>query len=302
MSEGCFPPPNPFFRAASQSVATVLTVHNAGYQGRFGIEKFRQTGLPPELLDTYSGLGEGDEINFLKGGALFSDVITAVSPRYSEEIKDFPAGNGLEDVFRRREDDLFGILNGIDVDEWNPASDPFLAQRYDVSDMTGKSACKRRLQSRLGFALRDDVPLIASIMRLSEQKGIHLVEPAIGALEHVDAQFVLVGAGHPTAEEKARRLADRFAGRFAAVVGDHLSYDPALVHQVEAAADIFAMPSLYEPCGLNQMFSLRYGAVPVVRATGGLLDTVKEYDPATGEGNGFSFFDPTPAAFADALG
>ncbi len=289
------------FLAGKPPVATVFTVHNAGYQGRFGLEKFWETGLPPELADPYLGLRHGDGINFLKGGVLFSDAITTVSPRYSEEIKSAPAGNGLEDVFRRRAQDVFGILNGIDMNEWNPATDPYLVQRYDARDLSGKAACKRHLQSQLGFAVRDDVPLIAAVMRLSEQKGIHLIQAAIDALEHVDVQFVLVGAGHPVAEEEARRLSHRFAGKFSAIVGDDISYEPAVVHQVEAGADIFLMPSLYEPCGLNQMFSLRYGTVPVVRATGGLDDTVAEYDPGAGTGNGFKFFDPTPDAFAGAV-
>ncbi|MBI4830268.1 MAG: glycogen synthase [Candidatus Lindowbacteria bacterium] len=290
-----------YFSASRARVATVLTVHNAGYQGRFGREQFWQTGLPSHLLDHSMGLEHGYGINFLKGGVLYSDAITTVSPRYGEEIKSSPGGSGLENVFSLRADSLFGILNGIDMDEWNPATDLYLAQRYNAFDLSGKLSCKRHAQFHLGLPVRDDVPLIASIMRLSDQKGIHLVDAVTGALEHTEAQFVLVGAGHPAAEDRARSLAHRFPTKFSAVVGSPLAYDPSVVHQVEAAADIFALPSIYEPCGLNQMYSMRYGAVPVVRATGGLDDTVREYDSLTGEGNGFKFYDPTTAAFGEAL-
>lgn len=297
-----------FLRANNSSYAngnrvlTAFTVHNAGYQGRFGLEKFSQTGLPPRLLDPHRGLKHGEEMNLLKGGVLYSDVITTVSPRYSEEITSSPGGNGLEEVFRRRAKDLFGILNGIDVSEWNPATDRYLAQRYDVNDLSGKGACKRHLQSQLGLPVRDDVPLLAAIMRLTEQKGMYLIHDIIDSLYYADVQFVLVGAGVPMAEQRARDLSNQYPDKFRAIVGEHISYDPATVHRVEAGADIFVMPSLYEPCGLSHMFGLRYGAVPVVRATGGLEDTVQEYQPETGQGNGFNFFDPTADALGRALG
>ncbi|GAB4332022.1 MAG: glycogen synthase GlgA [Candidatus Abyssubacteria bacterium] len=287
------------FTGFGKPVATVFTVHNAGYQGRFGLDKLWQTGLPPEMT---ASLEHAGEMNFLKAGVLHSDVITTVSRRYSEEIKRLPAGNGLEGVFQYRSADLFGILNGIDTREWNPAADPYLFRRYTISDLSGKRECKLHLQRQLGFQAREDVPLLAAVMRLTEQKGVHLMEPVVHALDHIDAQFVLVGSGHPTAERRACELAGLYGGKMAAIVGDHISYDPSVVHQVEAGADIFVMPSLYEPCGLNQMFSLRYGTVPVVRATGGLEDTVVEYDPSTGEGNGFKFHEPTSEALARALG
>jgi starch synthase len=287
------------FNGADPPTATVFTVHNAGYQGRFGLDKLWQTGLPPEAAGSLEHHGE---MNFLKAGVLHSDAITTVSPRYSEEIKSFPAGNGLEGVFQHRAADLFGILNGIDVHEWNPATDPCLVQRYSLSDLSGKRACKAHVQRQLGFQVREDVPLLAAIMRLTEQKGMHLIDPIVHALEHIEAQFVLVGSGHPSAERRARELESRYRGKLAAIVGDHISYNTSVVHQVEAGADIFVMPSLYEPCGHNQMFSMRYGTVPVVRATGGLDDTVIEYNPATGEGVGFKFFEPTPEALAHALG
>ncbi len=293
---------NKSFNTNGMRVATAFTVHNAGYQGRFGLEKFSQTGLPPQLLDPHQGLKHGEEMNLLKGGVLYSDIITTVSPRYSEEIKSSPGGNGLEEVFKRRSKDLFGILNGIDVSEWNPATDPYLVQRYDLNDLSGKRACKRHLQSQFGLPVRDDVPLLAAIMRLSEQKGMHLIDGIIDSLDYADVQFVLVGAGAPMAEERARQLSNRYPDKFHAIVGDHISYDPSVVHQVEAGADIFIMPSLYEPCGLSHMFAMRYGAVPVVRATGGLEDTVQEYQTETGEGNGFKFFDPNPDALAGTIG
>lgn len=291
-----------YFFPDRHPVVTTFTVHNAGYQGRFPLEKFSQTGLSQELFAFHDGLRHGDGINLLKGGVLYSDIITTVSPRYCEEIKSSPGGDGLEDVFSRRSDSMYGILNGIDLAEWNPATDPFLPRTYDATDLNGKRECKRHLQARLGLPVRDEVPLLAAIMRLTEQKGTHLIEAVSGALDFSDVQFVLVGAGDPSKEENFRRISRAHAGKFAAVIGEAQSYDQTLVHQVEAGADIFLMPSLYEPCGLNQMFSLRYGTVPVVRAVGGLDDTVSEYDERTGEGNGFKFFDPIPETFADAAG
>jgi starch synthase len=290
-----------FFFAGKPPVVTAFTVHNAGYQGRFSLENFRQTGLPQKLFSFHNGIRHGDGINLLKGGLLYSDVITTVSPRYCEELKGWPGGNGLEEVFRRRSDNMFGILNGIDVAEWNPAADPFIAQPYDVDNVDGKRECKRQLQARLGLPVRDDVPLLASIMRLTEQKGTHLIEAISGYLAASDIQFVILGAGNPSKEENFRQFSRENPGKFAAVVGDARCYDPALVHQVEAGADILLMPSLYEPCGLSQMFSLRYGTVPVVRSVGGLDDTVTEYNPDTEEGNGFKFFDPDPRTFTDAV-
>jgi starch synthase len=290
-----------FFFAGKPPVATIFTVHNAGYQGRFSLDKFSQTSLPSNLLNFNTGIRHGDGINLLKGGILFSDMITTVSPRYCEELQSRPGGNGLEEVFKRRSDRMVGILNGIDVTEWNPAADPFLAQPYDANDPSGKRLCKRDLQARLGLPVRDDVPLLAAIMRFTEQKGTHLVEAISGYLGVADVQCLVIGSGDAAKEETFRRLSREYAGKFCAIVGDFESYDQALVHRVEAGADIFLMPSLYEPCGLSQMFSLRYGAVPVVRRVGGLADTVSEYNPQTGEGNGFTFFDPVPEAFIDAV-
>ncbi|RJP25458.1 MAG: glycogen synthase [Candidatus Abyssobacteria bacterium SURF_5] len=290
-----------FFFAGKRPVASAFTVHNAGYQGKFPPEKFKQTGLPSRLFNSQAGLRHGDGINLLKGGLLFSDVITTVSPRYCEELKSWPGGNGLEDVFRRRSDSMVGILNGIDLNEWNPASDPFLVRNYDVNNPEGKRECKRALQKRLALPDRDDIPLLAAVMRLTEQKGTHLVEAISGYLGAADVQFVILGSGNPAQEETFRRLSRDYAHKCCAVIGDTYCFDQALVHQVEAGADIFLMPSLYEPCGLSQMFSLRYGTVPVVRMIGGLDDTVKEYDPATGSGNGFTFFDPVPEQFLHAV-
>lgn len=290
-----------FFFGGQPHVATVFTVHNAGYQGRFPLEKFSQTCLSPNMLSFNSGLRHEDGINLLKGGLLYSDTITTVSPCYSEELKSWPGGNGLEEVFRRRSDRMFGILNGIDVAEWDPANDPFLARSYDTDHPEGKQECKRDLQLRLGLPVRDDVPVIASVMRLTEQKGAHLIEAISGYLGSNDIQFIILGSGDPDKEENMRRIAGYYPGNFRAIVGDAQSFDPVLVHRVNAGADIFLMPSLYEPCGLCQMFSLRYGAVPVVRKVGGLNDTVQEYHPRTREGNGFTFFDPIPETFQDAV-
>jgi starch synthase len=232
-------------------------------------------------------------VNLLKAALIFSDILTTVSERYSREIQTAEFGCGLEGILRTRSQDVFGILNGIDPEEWNPATDPDLAAHYSSSDMAGKAACKEDLQRTVGLKVEPEAPLFGCISRLAEQKGMDLLAGALDAILDSGGQLVLLGTGDPPLEEQFEAAAAAHPGRVAAVIG----FDDPLSHKIEAGADLFLMPSRYEPCGLNQMYSLRYGTIPIVRATGGLDDTVTSFDRKTGEGIGLKF----EAATADAL-
>jgi starch synthase len=275
--------------------ASVFTIHNLGYQGQFWHYDLHLTGLgwehfTPERLEFWG------KINFLKGGLVYADWLTTVSPTYAREVQTPEHGHGLDGVLRARADRLVGILNGIDVVEWNPATDPHIPEPYDASSLAGKRAAKTALQRALGLAERADVPLFGVVTRLADQKGIDLLVPIIPALMERKAQFALLGSGDPAYEDAFRNLAKRFPSR----VGVRIAYDTPLAHLIEAGADFFLMPSRYEPCGLNQMMSLRYGTIPVVRATGGLADTIIEA-PAGEGGNGFRFEDYDGAALLAAI-
>jgi len=272
--------------------AVLFTIHNMGYQGLFPRQAMEAIGLGSEVF-TPAGIEYYGQVNLLKAGLIFSDILTTVSRRYSREIQTEAFGCGLEGVLRGRGGDLFGILNGIDVEEWNPATDPHIAARYSEADLSGKAACKADLQRAAGLKVDPEAPLFGLISRLAEQKGIDLVAEALEAILDVGGQLALLGTGDPPLEEQFRAAAAAQAGRVTAVIG----FDTALAHKIEAGADVFLMPSRYEPCGLNQMYSLRYGTIPIVRATGGLDDTVTTFDRRTGEGNGLKF----EAATADAL-
>jgi starch synthase len=260
----------------------VFTVHNAAYQGLFWFLDWHLLNLDwsyftPKYLEFYG------RINLLKGGLVFSDAITTVSPSYAEELMGPEQGCGLEGVYEERAAALHGILNGADYDIWNPASDPHIAQRYQPGDLAGKEACKLELQKR--FGLREDprLPIIGVISRLTSQKGLDLLEQIADDLLRRDLQLVLLGTGERRYEEYFTQLQGRYPGR----VGIRLAFDEALAHKIEAGADMFLMPSRFEPCGLAQMHSLKYGTIPIVRVTGGLKDTVEEFDPETGKGTGF---------------
>lgn len=271
---------------AFSGTATVFTIHNLGYQGIvdpwvLGLAGFPRAAFYPRSPFEYHG-----RVNFMKVGILFADLVSTVSPTYAREIQTTGEyGFGLEGVLRRRTGDVRGILNGIDSDEWDPAHDRWLPAHYDRDKLEGKAANRRALALACGFALEPDWPIIGMVSRLVEQKGIDLVESAEHALADLPARFVVLGMGSPRYMEFFRRLADErpWQWRF------ETTHDEGLAHRIEAGSDLFLMPSRYEPCGLNQLYSLRYGTVPVVRATGGLADTVREFDPITREGNGFVF-------------
>ncbi len=284
-------------RTSLKEAKSLFTIHNLAYQGVFPKTVMDELGIPWELF-TPDGLEHFDRVSFLKAGIAYSDALTTVSPRYAEEIQTPEGGAGLDGILRARAKVLHGILNGADYDEWNPATDALLPFRYDADDFSGKDACKAFLLERLGLEpipTGARVPLFGAVTRLAWQKGIDLLlEVLPGLLEH-DVRVVFLGSGEPRYEEALSHLADRFRGR----MGVRIGFDPQLAHQIEAGSDFFLMPSLYEPCGLNQLYSLRYGAIPIVRAVGGLDDTV--VDLAEGGATGIKFREYSPQALRSAL-
>ena len=281
-------------------VSAVFTIHNLAYQGIF-----EKSWVPKLGLDwsdyTISGFEFFDRLSFMKAGISFADAITTVSPTYAEEIQRPEYGHGLDGVIRARRDALVGILNGIDHDEWNPLADSFLPAPFDAESLDGKAAAKRALLEAFGFTITDELlarPVIGMVSRMVDQKGLDLIEAAAGDLAMLDATFVIVGTGEPRYQNMWTNLSRWRADRISVLVG----FDERRAHLVEGGADIFLMPSRFEPCGLNQMYSLRYGTVPVVRAVGGLVDTVRPYNPRNGQGNGFLFSEYQPTAMMRALG
>jgi len=278
--------------------ASVLTIHNMGYQGKFHASAFTYIGLGGEyfnggVIEDFGGL------NLLKAGIHFADAITTVSPTYAKEILGPIGGCGLDSQLLAKKDDLFGILNGVDYTQWNPETDKFITATYSINDMRGKAKCKFELQKRLGLITNPHIPLFGIISRIADQKGFDLIEEALPrALDAMDMQFCLLGSGDTRTEDFFRSLEHRFRGR----VGVYIGYNNELSHMIEAGSDFFLMPSLYEPCGLNQMYSLRYGTLPIVRAIGGLNDTVENYDEATGQGTGFKFNEISAWALYNTIG
>jgi len=243
-------------------------------------------GFGAELFYPASPFEFWGRVNYMKVGLEFSDLLTTVSPRYAREIQTSGEyGWGLEGVLARRRQDLVGILNGIDDAYWNPETDPYLPQRYNEKSLATKARVTEALCRRCGLPDDGRLPVVGMVSRLAEQKGFDLIEQARAELLRLDARFVVLGSGHPRYQELLRSLAASHPDRFAYQSG----YDEPLAHLIEGGADLYLMPSRYEPCGLNQMYSMRYGTPPVVRATGGLADTVQEFDPLTGEGVGFLF-------------
>jgi starch synthase len=264
---------------------TVLTIHNAAYQGAFPPATTELLLFPWEIF-TMDKVEQFDKFNFLKGGLVYSDMLTTVSRKYAEEIQTPEFGEQLDGVLRLRAADLRGILNGVDYGLWNPATDRNLAERYSPEDLAGKQACRADLLAAFGLEkVEAATPIIGIVSRFATQKGFDLVEQIAGKLSEMNVAVVALGSGEPVYEKFFRDWAFWNRANVAARIG----YDDALSHKIEAGADMFLMPSLYEPCGLNQIYSLKYGTVPVVRATGGLDDTIEEWNPEQGTGTGFKF-------------
>jgi starch synthase len=277
----------------------LLTVHNLAFQGLFEADRLAALGLPMEWF-TSDLLEFHGKLSFLKAGLVFADRISTVSQTYAQEILTPAFGCGLDGLLRHRADRLHAIINGIDDKVWNPADDPLIAVRYDGDSLDRKVANKAELQRTLGLQVTADLPLFASVGRLTHQKGVDLIARCAGAIAAQPAQLALLGRGERTVEAELERVAAEHPGAIAV----RLAFDERLAHRFEAGADIFVMPSRFEPCGLNQMYSLRYGTPPVVRATGGLADTVIDTTPETlaaGTANGFVFDEATPEALGSAL-
>ena len=276
---------------------TVLTIHNAGYQGWFPPQTTERLLLPWDIY-RMDRVEQFDTFNFLKGGMVFSDILTTVSRRYAKEIQTPEFGEKLEAVLQSRSADLRGILNGVDYAQWNPASDMHLTASYSPQNLAGKQSCRAELLSLFGLVdIPDTTPVIGIVSRFAAQKGFDMLESIAGELLKRDVAVVALGSGEPHFEDFFRYWALGSGG----CVGAQIRYDEALAHKVEAGSDIFLMPSRYEPCGLNQIYSLKYGTVPVVRATGGLDDTVDEFHPAQGTGTGFKFEGYDPWALLGAI-
>jgi starch synthase len=274
----------------------VFTVHNLSYSGAFPADGLAGLGLPaalfrPEALEFY---GRG---SMIKGGLVYADALTTVSPRYAREIQTEALGQGLHGVLRTRGDRLVGVLNGIDTETWDPARDPLIPANYSADALGGKIVCKERLQAELGLQRAPGAPLFGVVARLVAQKGLDLVAEVLPTLLAAGGQLALLGTGDPALEQHFSRIATAHPGRVAA----RLTFDEGLSHRIEAGSDAFLMPSRSEPCGLTQLHSLRYGAVPIVRAVGGLDDTVEELDSARGSGTGFKFGAPTGKALWAAV-
>lgn len=279
---------------------TVFTIHNLAYQGVFDASWLSRLGLGWDLM-RIDALEYWNRISFLKGGIVFSDLITTVSPHYASEIQSPELGFGFDGIIKARSADLVGILNGIDYDQWDPERDLNLPVPFSASKMAGKAAAKRRVLETFGLPRTADArrrPLLAMISRMVDQKGFDLLEQISDALPAMGATFVLLGSGEARYEDLWRDMAARHPTR----IGVKIGFDEALAHLLEGGADLFLMPSRFEPCGLNQMYSLRYGTVPVVHATGGLFDTVRDVAPGSGKGTGFTFADYSPKALLGALG
>ena len=284
------------------NVKTLFTIHNLAYQGQFWHWDMLLTGLDWKYFN-WRQMEFYGKLNFLKTGLVFSDALTTVSPRYAEEIQTEEHGCGLEGVLRNRRRHLTGIVNGVDYENWDPTHDALIPHNFTVDSADeGKAACKRALQEELGLAAEGDKPLIGFVGRLVEQKGVDLIAATLGHDWACggEMQWAVLGTGDPRYHGLLQELAERNPGRIAV----KLAYSNELAHRIEAGADMFLMPSRYEPCGLNQLYSLRYGAVPIVRATGGLADTVTNADDAAienGTATGFSFQEYSTYALADCI-
>jgi starch synthase len=280
------------------STASVLTIHNIGYQGVFDAAAFPYIGVGAEYFNP-DVIEDHGRLNFLKAGIHCADALTTVSPTHARELLDPEGGRGLAPYLTNRRGDLFGILNGVDYEHWNPAHDELIPARYDRNDLRGKLICKSVLQERFNLAFSPRTPLLGIVSRFARQKGFDLLQAALpGVLDNMAVQLVVLGTGDAEVENFFSRLAARYPGR----VGVHVGFSNELSHLIEAGSDFFLMPSLYEPCGLNQSYSMRYGTLPIVRAIGGLDDTVHNYDQNSGTGTGFKFRDATPAALYYTVG
>jgi starch synthase len=280
-----------------KDTASLLTIHNMQHQGDFYEGLMDVLGIGWEHFN-FLELERDNKVNLLKGGIYNATLINTVSLTYAKEIQTSEYGWGLEGVIQERASELYGILNGVDYEEWNPETDRFIIENYSENDLSGKAQCKLDLQRSMGLPERPDVPVIGMVSRLFAQKGIDVVAAAIHRILSLDVQVALLGSGEVWTHFYFGSLPAQYPGKIASYIG----YNNELAHKIEAGSDFFLMPSRFEPCGLNQMYSLRYGTLPIVRATGGLNDTVDNFDERTLEGTGFKFYDLTPDALFNTVG
>ncbi len=274
---------DPFFK----NVKTIFTVHNLGYQGSFHASSFDKTGLPKSEF-THEGVEFYGNLNFMKAGLVYSDIITTVSEKYAEEITTTDEyGMGMEGILKKRKKDLSGIINGIDYNVWNPESDPHIDQRYDAKSIEGKEQNKIALCEKFGLEYKEGVPVIGCITRLVDQKGIDLIKEIAEDMLKMDIQFVMIGIGEKRYHDYFESLKKKFSKKAGIMFG----MSEEIAHMIEAGSDMYLMPSRYEPCGLNQLYSLKYGTVPIVRATGGLDDTIQDVKGSSGTGFKFKKYD-----------
>lgn len=280
---------------------TVLTLHNIGYQGRFPESTMHKAEINSKYFYPAGPIEFEGAVNFLKCGIHFADILTTVSKKYAEELLTIEYAAGLHDSLFMRREDLHGILNGIDLKEWNPWFDNHIAKRYSAKNLSGKAVNKNALRKQLGLEERENIPVIGIASRMAYQKGFDILTYTIPHLQDLDIQWAILGSG----EHKYEEFFNRFAAENKGKVGIYIGYNNELAHLIEAGSDMFLMPSHYEPCGLNQMYSLKYGTVPIVRKTGGLAETVHDWDEFSSHGyffgNGFSFADYNGYALSDAI-
>jgi starch synthase len=286
----------PHWSPGLRTAATIYTIHNLAYQGLFPPDVLPRTGLPHTLFRP-EGIEFFGRVNFMKAGLLYADYLTTVSPTYAEEICTPACGVGLDGVLRVRRHVLSGILNGVDYGIWSPEHDPALPAPYSASDLSGKLTCKRALLQAYGLPEDTHTPLIGMVTRLVDQKGIDLLAEALPALMQLNLRLVILGAGEGRYEALLLAQTQQYPER----LGVRLGFNDTLAHRIEAGSDCFLMPSRYEPCGLNQLYSLRYGTIPLVHAVGGLRDTVEPWQPATGTGTGFLFYEPSARALLEVV-
>ena len=288
------------FRSSSSftDTSTVFTIHNIGYQGLFSADRLPTTGLPPEEFFHIEGIEYWGNISLLKAGIVYADAVTTVSEKYAEEIQTPEFGMGMEGILSKRRISLFGILNGIDYRLWDPASDPHISMNYDSKKMEGKQSCKENLFQEMSldpaFMKR---PLLGVVSRLDAQKGLDLLMSIMEDILRLEVNLIVLGSGDKGIQQEILNMKKRAPGR----IGLYIGFNEPLAHRIIAGADIFLIPSRYEPCGLTQMYALKYGTVPVVRATGGLEDTITAFSPDRGEGNGFKFDIYEPTALLGAI-
>ena len=282
------------------NTASILTIHNLGYQGLFPSSEMPLTGLGWELFNP-EGIEFYGKVNFLKAGIISADILNTVSNTYSKEILSKEFGCGLDGVLRNRVRDLYGVINGIDYEEWDPSRDDFIPAKYSHGDISGKAFCKKELMKSLFRPLdnldAERIPLIGMVGRLSAQKGLDLVLQSVNELLSMGVKLVILGKGDEIFHRSLSEIAKRYKGKVSVTIG----FEEALAHRIYAGSDFFLMPSRYEPCGLGQLIALRYGCIPIARKTGGLVDTVQDYEPLTSKGTGFLFSDYTPSAMQEAV-